>query len=62
MIFHILSLTELEQSSNHKSVSLRDLWMVGAQSMTEYMKCECSLLLLENLSENFLATMYVHTF
>ena len=25
MIFHILSLTELEQSSKHKPVSLRDL-------------------------------------
>ena len=29
VIFHILSLTELEQSSNHKIVSLWDLWMVG---------------------------------
>ena len=38
-IFHILSLTELEQSSSNKSVSLRELWMVGAQSMTGYIKC-----------------------
>ena len=40
VIFHILSLTELEQSSNNKSVSpLRELWMMSAQSMTEYIKC-----------------------
>ena len=28
VIFHSLSLTELERSSNHKPVSLWDLWMV----------------------------------